>query len=616
MAPVDDGELGNVAMASPRPGNSLRSSAVNDCYPRDECPFGARGLSVCALVLYPLFLVPSDSPDVLFPIYEANYYEQTTRMCHGGMCYQLAPIIIGLYQSTMEPSFTRRRSFLLILPSRDILETILEREEKRRRGEHTASLRNTNKEGVAAEIIVDLKTTQAVNAKTPSPSGSRYCNQRHRWEMAARLLCLARVLVAHASPNSCAAIIADKIAALNSAMRMSGFNYILVPWVAEAWATSRLHRASRTYGAPQTPHPHHTLQDFAPLSAVDECRSITRVNENKGALFPMVQPTLLQQRSDLAVATGTEVYAALAGASFVSAMPAPNPQASVPGWPTIKSTAESNWGTGAYNVVANDPDETDYPSYNCAGIATGWIWFEYLLTVDGHFKWQLNMTAMLPNDADRKIGALLASPVPAPAVPPTSSVPVHSTPSAPVSSTPASPVRQWRYRRIPVRHPATALEMELILSTLTPAVNVKSSVPVGAIVGGVLGPILVLMLALWFYCHRRRGARISPGKNIFSVGGISTPAETTIMAVSESEPGMLMKHSGRRVGAPHLVASLQPQIANTAASPAGRGKLERQLQLMALRVAQAGAQLQPVPEVPREEEEDPPDYAAAMAAIH
>ncbi|KAJ7199986.1 hypothetical protein GGX14DRAFT_467178 [Mycena pura] len=219
------------------------------------------------------------------------------------------------------------------------------------------------------------------------------------------------------------------------------------------------------------------------------------------------------------------------------------------------------------------------------------------------------------------------SPVSAPTVPITSSIPAVS------SNTPTSLASS--------ENSTASSTPGAIPANSESSVNVRSSVPVGAIVGGVLGPILVLMLVLWFYCRRRRGTRISPGKSVLSAGGISTPAETTTTAMSESESGMLlsspgddvsgrvtpqatsaMKHSGRRVGAPHLVPSVQPQTANTndleghgGNSPASRALLERQLQFMALRVAQAEARLHPEGSQ-QEEEEEPPDYAAAVAAAH
>ncbi|KAJ7131357.1 hypothetical protein C8R44DRAFT_871853 [Mycena epipterygia] len=114
---------------------------------------------------------------------------------------------------------------------------------------------------------------------------------------------------------------------------------------------------------------------------------------------------------------------ALVAPLFASAVPAPQGSTSgcvpltaaevqtIPGWTTLKSTAEKDWGTGPYNVIANDPDYTNQPATNCDGVATGWVWFEYLQVVQGHYKWALNMDSVLPSDADRKVGANPAPPV-------------------------------------------------------------------------------------------------------------------------------------------------------------------------------------------------------------
>ncbi|KAJ6613693.1 hypothetical protein B0H10DRAFT_1805077 [Mycena sp. CBHHK59/15] len=37
----------------------------------------------------------------------------------------------------------------------------------------------------------------------------------------------------------------------------------------------------------------------------------------------------------------------------------------LPGWNTLKSTAEKNWGTGSYNVVTNDKDYPNQPAQSC-----------------------------------------------------------------------------------------------------------------------------------------------------------------------------------------------------------------------------------------------------------
>ncbi|KAJ7494220.1 hypothetical protein B0H11DRAFT_2227644 [Mycena galericulata] len=37
----------------------------------------------------------------------------------------------------------------------------------------------------------------------------------------------------------------------------------------------------------------------------------------------------------------------------------------LPGWNTLKATAESNWGTGSYNVVTNDQNYPSEPAQSC-----------------------------------------------------------------------------------------------------------------------------------------------------------------------------------------------------------------------------------------------------------
>ncbi|KAJ7255677.1 hypothetical protein C8J57DRAFT_1345406 [Mycena rebaudengoi] len=83
----------------------------------------------------------------------------------------------------------------------------------------------------------------------------------------------------------------------------------------------------------------------------------------------------------------------------------------IPGWPTLKSTAEQNWGTGLYNIVTNDPDFMEQPATQCNDLAKGWVWFQYLETVQGHYKWALNIDEVLQNDADRKLDVLPLPPV-------------------------------------------------------------------------------------------------------------------------------------------------------------------------------------------------------------
>ncbi|KAJ7142385.1 hypothetical protein C8R44DRAFT_602889 [Mycena epipterygia] len=42
----------------------------------------------------------------------------------------------------------------------------------------------------------------------------------------------------------------------------------------------------------------------------------------------------------------------------------------LPGWNTLKSTAEKNWGTGSYNVVTNDKDYPNQPAQSCVSTDT------------------------------------------------------------------------------------------------------------------------------------------------------------------------------------------------------------------------------------------------------
>ncbi|KAJ7255774.1 hypothetical protein C8J57DRAFT_1345587 [Mycena rebaudengoi] len=83
-----------------------------------------------------------------------------------------------------------------------------------------------------------------------------------------------------------------------------------------------------------------------------------------------------------------------------------------------------NWGAGLYNIVTNDPDFTEQPATQCNDLAKGWVWFQYLETVQGHYKWALNMDEVLKNDADRRLGVL-----PLPQVAP----PLTGTPTTPTA---------------------------------------------------------------------------------------------------------------------------------------------------------------------------------------
>ncbi|KAJ7870879.1 hypothetical protein B0H13DRAFT_1895997 [Mycena leptocephala] len=104
----------------------------------------------------------------------------------------------------------------------------------------------------------------------------------------------------------------------------------------------------------------------------------------------------------LALATPLLVSAMPAAASGCNELSADQAQ-TIPGWATLKSTAEKNWGTGKYYVKTNEEDYPDQPATNCNGVAKGWVWFDYTDPVQGHYKWSLNMETVLPNDADRKV---------------------------------------------------------------------------------------------------------------------------------------------------------------------------------------------------------------------
>ncbi|KAJ7256113.1 hypothetical protein C8J57DRAFT_1345153 [Mycena rebaudengoi] len=82
---------------------------------------------------------------------------------------------------------------------------------------------------------------------------------------------------------------------------------------------------------------------------------------------------------------------------------------SIPGWSQLKASAEQNWGTKEYNVVTNDKDFVENVAQKCpattggAQVAKGWVWFQYVETVQGHFKWALEMDALLPDEAQRTL---------------------------------------------------------------------------------------------------------------------------------------------------------------------------------------------------------------------
>jgi len=91
----------------------------------------------------------------------------------------------------------------------------------------------------------------------------------------------------------------------------------------------------------------------------------------------------------------------------------------LPGFAQIDKYAADTWGNGNHTTLTNPPD---YPNQNATAcplgsfsaqpqgssdnsqtkfLAHGWIWYDYDATVQGHYKWAVNMDALLPNQDDR-----------------------------------------------------------------------------------------------------------------------------------------------------------------------------------------------------------------------
>ncbi|KAJ6598076.1 hypothetical protein DFH09DRAFT_1130921, partial [Mycena vulgaris] len=70
---------------------------------------------------------------------------------------------------------------------------------------------------------------------------------------------------------------------------------------------------------------------------------------------------------------------------------------------------QKKWGTQAYNVVTNDKFFPQNVAQKCPGqtvgtlVAKGWVWFQYLQTVQGHYKWALEIDAILKDEAQRGV---------------------------------------------------------------------------------------------------------------------------------------------------------------------------------------------------------------------
>ncbi|KAJ7197387.1 hypothetical protein GGX14DRAFT_471201 [Mycena pura] len=59
---------------------------------------------------------------------------------------------------------------------------------------------------------------------------------------------------------------------------------------------------------------------------------------------------------------------------------------SVPGWTALQDAVERGYGTEPYKIVTNDRQFPTKPASMCAGVAKGWVWFEYHARVQGHYK--------------------------------------------------------------------------------------------------------------------------------------------------------------------------------------------------------------------------------------
>ncbi|KAJ7093442.1 hypothetical protein B0H15DRAFT_832352 [Mycena belliarum] len=76
---------------------------------------------------------------------------------------------------------------------------------------------------------------------------------------------------------------------------------------------------------------------------------------------------------------------------------------SVPGWSILQGAVEESYGTEPYKVVVNDSQFPDKSASVCAGVAMGWVWFEYHARVQGHYKWSFQIENILPAAVDRRV---------------------------------------------------------------------------------------------------------------------------------------------------------------------------------------------------------------------
>ncbi|KAJ7164619.1 hypothetical protein C8R43DRAFT_233870 [Mycena crocata] len=94
---------------------------------------------------------------------------------------------------------------------------------------------------------------------------------------------------------------------------------------------------------------------------------------------------------------------------FVAAAPgtcsylSPDQLQSVPGWAALRAAVEAGYGQQPYKIVTNDSQFPAKPASMCAGIAKGWVWFEYHAKVKGHYKWSFQIETILPEIFDRRV---------------------------------------------------------------------------------------------------------------------------------------------------------------------------------------------------------------------
>ncbi|KAJ7216745.1 hypothetical protein B0H12DRAFT_1154123 [Mycena haematopus] len=81
----------------------------------------------------------------------------------------------------------------------------------------------------------------------------------------------------------------------------------------------------------------------------------------------------------------------------------PDQLQSVPGWAALQTAVEGNYGTEPYKIVTNDAQFPSKHASMCAGVANGWVWFEYHARTQGHYKWSFKIEDILPDVVDRRV---------------------------------------------------------------------------------------------------------------------------------------------------------------------------------------------------------------------